>query len=132
MWRTDSNTVLTKLCLCGEDALPGKYHCADCKPERTNRSSAPSHPYLATHRWKSLSLRLRKASPFCELCGSTTNLCVDHIIPASEDPSLIFVKENLRVLCRLCNTRKKDSCTDAERQRVLEAIAARKRRRTAI
>jgi 5-methylcytosine-specific restriction endonuclease McrA len=115
---------------CGELVDTGS-RCPDCRLPRPSRPST-AHPALRTARWTNLSKQLRKRSPFCEECGSTQNLCVDHIIAVSEDESLIFDKANLRVLCRLHNQRKKDNVTDAERQRVHDAIAARKRRASAV
>ncbi len=125
--------VLTKLCLCGADAEPGKTHCGDCKPQRDRSSDAPpKHKHLHTTRWTKLSKRLRKASPFCESCGTTTDLVVDHIIPLSERADLAYEPLNCRVLCRTENASRRATCTDEERQMVLDRIAARKRRRTAI
>jgi 5-methylcytosine-specific restriction endonuclease McrA len=71
---------------------------------------------------------LRKPSPFCELCGSTEGLSTDHVIPLSEELSLRLEPLNTRVLCQSCNSRRKNTCTDDERQAVRAAIAARKRR----
>jgi 5-methylcytosine-specific restriction endonuclease McrA len=48
------------------------------------------------NRWRKLSTRLRKQSPFCERCGSTGRLSVDHIIPVSEDASLRLEPLNCR------------------------------------
>jgi 5-methylcytosine-specific restriction endonuclease McrA len=123
--------VLTKLCLCGEDAEPGRSRCADCRLPRTPRPST-AHPALRTARWTRLSRSLRKASPFCELCGSTEQLQVDHIIPASEDETLIFDRCNLRVICGWHNRSRSNNCTDDERAAVHAAIARRRQRRTAI
>lgn len=42
----------------------------------------------------------------CAKCGSTTKLCIDHIIPVSRGG---FTKmENLQVLCEKCNLTKSD------------------------
>lgn len=42
----------------------------------------------------------------CAKCGSTTKLCIDHIIPVSRGG---FTKmENLQVLCEKCNLIKSD------------------------
>lgn len=71
---------------------------------------------------------MRKLSPFCEWCGSTDQIEADHIIPVSEDPALALEPLNIRCLCRTHNRRRGDHCTDAERQAVHAAIAARKQR----
>jgi 5-methylcytosine-specific restriction endonuclease McrA len=82
-----------------------------------------------TSRWRKLSVRTRKASPFCEVLGcSNTSLTVDHIISLDEAPELAFESLNLRVLCNYHNGIRQNQCTDAERQAVHAAIAARKAR----
>ena len=125
--------MLTKLCLCGEDALPGKTHCADHKPQRDRSNDAPpKHKHLHTARWTNLSKRLRKASPFCESCGATTDLVTDHIIPLSERPDLAYEPLNCRVMCRTENASRRATCTEQERQMVLDRIAARKQRVRAV
>ncbi|WP_460359493.1 HNH endonuclease signature motif containing protein [Mycobacterium sp. ZZG] len=110
---------------CGELITRGS-RCAECKPKRT--APATHHPALSTHRWQRLSKRLRASSPFCEQCNASERLQVDHIIPVTEDVSLAYVIENLRVLCAPCNGRRKDQCTDDERAAVHARIAARKAR----
>ena len=42
----------------------------------------------------------------CVRCGSTENLCADHITPYSKGGLTTF--ENLQTLCRWCNTSKGD------------------------
>lgn len=68
--------VLTKLCLCGEDALPGGSRCADCRPTRAPQASATARGYPAW--WQRLSARARQLQPWCSTCGSPDNLTVDH------------------------------------------------------
>jgi 5-methylcytosine-specific restriction endonuclease McrA len=125
--------LITKLCLCGNDAIVGQTRCADCtRPRDRSNDKPPKHKHLHTARWTNLSKRLRKASPFCEICQATTDLVVDHVIPLSERPDLAFEVANCRVLCRPHNASRRATCTDEERAAVLARIAARKRRRTAI
>jgi 5-methylcytosine-specific restriction endonuclease McrA len=75
-----------------------------------------------------LSQRLRKQSPFCELCGATADLTLGHIIPVSEAPELAYEICNLRVECRPCGSRRGTNCTEAERHAVSLAIEQRKQR----
>lgn len=58
-------------------------------------------------------------------CGTKDNLTGDHIIPVSERPDLAYELLNVTVRCRSCNGRRANHCTDAERQQVLDALAAR-------
>ncbi|ASX00652.1 HNH endonuclease [Mycobacterium intracellulare subsp. chimaera] len=119
--------MLSKPCLvCGEDAEPGTSRCADCQPKRTTTLSRVERH--RTSAWDRLSARLRKTSPFCEKCGTTTDLTVDHIIPLAEDPTLALEPLNCRVLCRFHNGQRQHHCADAERQAVHAAINARKQR----
>jgi 5-methylcytosine-specific restriction endonuclease McrA len=100
--------------------------CAACKPKRTTTATRKErHRPAALDR---LSKRLRQLSPFCEWCGTTTDLVVDHIIPISEDPSLALEPLNCRVVCRSENASRKANCTDAERQMVRDRIQARRNR----
>ncbi|PJE07570.1 MAG: hypothetical protein CK429_24750 [Mycobacterium sp.] len=118
---------LLKPCLlCGDDAGPGQSRCTDCRPKDTRRRTrAQRHRPSA---WDRLARRMCKLSPFCEWCGSTERLECDHIIPVSVDPSLALEPLNCRVLCKTCNGIRGNRCTDAERQAVHAAIAARKQR----
>ena len=81
-------------------------------------------------RWRKLSARMRKLSPFCEKCGSKnkSSLTVDHVIPVSDDATLAYEPLNLRVYCQSCNASRSTNVTDNERAAVYAAIQARKQR----
>jgi len=120
---------LYRPCLgCGELIESGS-RCASCAIPR--KSAPPKHKHLHTTRWTNLSKRLRKQSPFCEICSATTDLVVDHVIPLSEDPSLAFEPLNCRTLCRSHNASRRNTCTDEERQMVRDRISRRRRRPSA-
>lgn len=112
---------------CGEP-IPTGSRCPECKPTQPAKPSAASRGY--DHRWQQLSERVRRASPFCEQCGSTDDLTADHIIPKAEAPELRLEPLNVRVLCRTHNGQRSNRCTDAERQAVRDAIAKRTQRNT--
>ncbi|MGQ3671801.1 HNH endonuclease signature motif containing protein [Xanthobacter sp. TB0136] len=50
----------------------------------------PLDRYLCTH-------------PVCERCGAPSVL-VDHVIPHHGDDGLIFMRENMRAVCRACHS----------------------------
>lgn len=45
-----------------------------------------------------------KLGNVCKLCGSTTDLTIDHIIPLSKGGDNVL--ENYQILCRSCNSKK--------------------------
>jgi 5-methylcytosine-specific restriction protein A len=61
-------------------------------------------PY-ASPEWRRLSREVRAERPWCEGCGGTTDLTVDHITPLVTGQSPIVPKVGLRVLCRSCHGR---------------------------
>jgi len=117
---------LPRPCLgCGKP-IQGGSRCPDCTPARASKGSAASRGY--DHRWQQLSARLRRASPFCQQCGTGTDLTADHIIPKAESPELRLEPLNVRILCRHHNSQRQNRVTEGERQAVYGAIAARKQR----
>ncbi|TMS50967.1 HNH endonuclease [Mycobacterium sp. DBP42] len=117
--------MVNKPCLfCGEPS-PGTY-CPGCRPaDERERHHIRSNPT----RWKNLSKRLRRLSPFCEFCGATKALAVDHILPISDYPELVYAEENCRVLCRSCNGKRGNKFTHDEAQAVLTRLVASQKRR---
>ena len=78
--------------------------CAKCQRElNKSRPSASQRGYDA--KWRKLSKYLREAQPWCTWCGTTVDLTVDHVLPLSMGGSNEL--ENLRVLCRPCNSARK-------------------------
>lgn len=63
-----------------------------------------SHVHTNNARWKNLSKRLRRLSPFCALCSAIDQLQVDHIVRVVDRPEWAYEEANLRVLCRRCNS----------------------------
>lgn len=113
---------------CGQLIAAGS-RCTDCRPTNARYRRGKQGRTASDWRWRKLSQKLRRLSPFCERCLATTDLTVDKIIPLSERPDLAHEELNLRVYCRSCNGERGDRVTDHERQQVLGAIAARQQRR---
>ncbi|GAB7068769.1 hypothetical protein JCM12141A_30580 [Mycolicibacterium hodleri] len=120
-------STLQRPCLTCGTLIPSGSRCRDCRPKRTTTATRQERHRPAA--WDRLSKRLRQLSPFCEWCGTTTDLVCDHIIPVSEDPTLALEPLNCRVVCRSENASRKANCTDAERQMVRDRIEARRRQR---
>lgn len=121
--------MIARPCLvCGE--VTDQSRCPEHRPKDLRRHRGRGHTN-DDPRMRRLSRRLRRDSPFCEWCGSTTDLTVDHIVPKSEVPALTYNVANLRVLCRDCNSRRGTNVTDDERNAVYAAVEARRERLTA-
>ncbi|WP_277950710.1 HNH endonuclease [Mycobacterium paragordonae] len=99
--------------------------CAGCQPS----PKRTAHQRGYTSRWRRLSEKQRKASPFCERCGSLERLECDHIIPINEAPALALEPLNTRVLCRRCNRARGGKATQQERTQVLAALEQERARR---
>ena len=81
--------------------------CAEHEAERARRRER-GRTRTDEHRsrsrsWRALSALLREASPFCERCGSTDDLTVDHVVPLSLGGEELHGP--MRVLCRPCHGR---------------------------
>ncbi len=51
-------------------------------------------------KWRKLSSQVRSKRPWCEVCGKTTDLTVDHLDPISKGGPLLAPEHRLRVICR--------------------------------
>lgn len=95
---------MNRPCLkCGVVIAAGS-RCSECRPRQQYQRGTKGRT-ATDWRWRKTSQRLRKASPFCEECASTTDLTVDHRVPISRGGAVYAIK-NLAVLCRQCNARK--------------------------
>ena len=97
--------VLPRPCAgCGKVVRASR--CAECK--RVKERARPTRTQRGyDYSWKKLSKQLREQQPFCSITGCTSqDLTVDHIIPLSDAPWLRLEITNLKVLCRMHNSRK--------------------------
>jgi 5-methylcytosine-specific restriction endonuclease McrA len=60
--------------------------------------------FRASYAWHRLSAQVIAEEECCALCGSSADPTVDHIVPLSRGGSR-HDRENLRRLCRSCNSR---------------------------
>ncbi|OBB42702.1 HNH endonuclease signature motif containing protein [Mycobacterium sp. 852002-51961_SCH5331710] len=119
--------MIARPCLaCGEPITAGSY-CRDCTP--ADKPRPEGHVHTNTTKWKKLSQRLRKLQNYCDMCGSTERLTVDHILPVSDYEELAYAVENLRVLCHTDNSRRGDRYTQAEADAVIARLEEAYKRR---
>ncbi len=72
--------------------------------ERTPQERRRAQAMRNTHKHRKTLLEL--ANNKCVTCGSTVDLCIDHITPITRGGSDDL--DNLQILCRSCNSRKKN------------------------
>ena len=72
--------------------------------ERTPQERRRAQATRSTHKHRKTLLEL--ANNKCVICGSTADLCIDHIVPITKGGSDDL--DNLQILCRSCNSRKKN------------------------
>ena len=101
---------------CEDHPSPRRRHT----PKNRNKITAANRT-----RWKNLSARLRRDSPFCEHCGTSHDLTVDHIVRLEHRPEWAYEIDNLRVLCRRCNSTAPPATPAVERT-IATMIQARK------
>ena len=113
--------TLLRPCLeCGEPSEDNR--CVEHRANERTRKASNRERRTNTGKWQRFSRRLRRLSPFCEKCGTTEQLSVDHIIPFSQRPDLEYVVANCRILCLTCNGQRGDNVTDDERAEVLARL----------
>ncbi|MGR6091397.1 HNH endonuclease signature motif containing protein [Brevibacterium sp. CSND-B09] len=92
--------TMTSCLICGEVSQGPR-----CEQHRIVKTKTNTdHVAFANNaKWKNLSKRLRKKSPFCEICGTAEDLTIDHIVRAVDRPEWVYEIDNCRVLCRYHN-----------------------------
>jgi 5-methylcytosine-specific restriction endonuclease McrA len=58
------------------------------------------------YQWQKVRAEAIRLQPYCLFCGSTQDLTGDHILPLKEGGANVL--DNVRVLCRSCNTRREN------------------------
>ena len=99
---------LLKPCLdCGE--LTDATRCEEHRPKRVYEPKTQSRAERGYDwTWQKLSKRARELSPFCEDCGTTEDLTVDHSEEAWRRrlSGKAIRLEDVAVVCRSCNARR--------------------------
>jgi 5-methylcytosine-specific restriction protein A len=65
------------------------------------------------YQWQKIRAEAIRLQPYCSFCGSTKDLTGDHIKPLNEGGT--STRENVRVLCRSCNTRRENDLRKGKR-----------------
>ena len=95
-----------RACLgCGEPTPAPR--CPTCQAEvdrRTNQKRGGAHARGYTRTWQKRAAKVTRAQPACAVCGATSDLTVDHVVPKATGGN--DDRDNLRTLCRRCNSSK--------------------------
>ncbi len=78
--------------------------CATCRRTDDRRRGTRTERGL-DNRWLRLRDEAIRSHPYCSACGSTEDLTGDHIVPRSKG-GIAMTVEDVRVLCRSCNSKK--------------------------
>lgn len=95
--------MICRPCLkCGEP-VEGSW-CPEHKPQPSK--SRRDRGYEG--QWRKLSARARRIQPWCDDCGTTTDLTADHTPEAwaRHEQGLPIRLEDVNVVCRPCNSRR--------------------------
>jgi 5-methylcytosine-specific restriction protein A len=83
--------------------------CLDCRREKERaRGTRTSRGY--DNNWLRLSANAIAQHPYCSNCRSTEDLTADHIVPKSKGGRNVL--SNVQVLCRSCNSGKREGDRD--------------------
>ncbi|WP_405953253.1 HNH endonuclease [Streptomyces prunicolor] len=67
----------------------------------------------ADYQWKKVRAEAIRLQPYCSRCGTDQDLTGYHITPRKEGGTNTL--DNVRVLCRSCNTRQENDCRKGKR-----------------
>ena len=98
--------ALTTRCLDCRRLVQGGGLCPECLARRRGKTAERGYD----HQWKRFARQVIRMSPRCARCGSTRDLTVDHIDPATRGKSRLTLND-VQVLCKPCNSRKGGTST---------------------
>lgn len=97
---------------CGKFSTEGYFH-EQCRRDyereksrqrRARKGTTSQRGYDATHQ-KLAKIAIAR-HPYCTDCGTTVDLCADHIVPTSRGGK--YLLSNYAVRCRSCNSKRKN------------------------
>lgn len=95
-----------KVCIeCGDLADGTRCHaCAAQAAQRRDQRRGSAHARGYTRAWNKQAAQVKRAQPTCDVCGTTEDLTVDHIVPKRRGGT--DDRDNLVTLCRRHNSSK--------------------------
>ncbi|MFI8237591.1 HNH endonuclease [Streptomyces sp. NPDC085866] len=89
--------------------------CPLCQgaPRRKHPSKNTRKAGAYDYQWQKVRAEAIALQPWCLFCGKTTDLTGDHIVPLKEGGTNSL--DNIRVLCRSCNTRRENDYRKGKR-----------------
>ncbi|MFJ9423413.1 HNH endonuclease [Streptomyces sp. NPDC101249] len=85
--------------------------CATATPRRHKSKGASARGY--DYQWQKVRAEAIRLQPNCLFCGTDKDLTGDHITPLKEGGTNTL--DNVRVLCRSCNTRRENDYRKGKR-----------------
>jgi 5-methylcytosine-specific restriction endonuclease McrA len=81
--------------------------CPQCTtPPRKHKSKNTRRAGAYDYQWQKVRAEAIRLQPYCLFCGTAQDLTGDHIVPRKEGGTNTL--DNVRVLCRSCNTRREN------------------------
>ncbi|THA41826.1 hypothetical protein E6W17_02760 [Streptomyces sp. A1547] len=94
--------------------------CASTANTTGNSRGKRKHPSKNTrtpgrydYQWQKVRAEAVRLQPYCSFCGTSNDLTGDHLLPLKEGGSNTV--DNVRVLCRQCNTRRENDYRQGKR-----------------
>ncbi|MGW6552237.1 HNH endonuclease [Streptomyces sp. NPDC055051] len=73
---------------------------------RRHKSKNTRQPGRYDYQWQKIRAEAIRLQPYCSFCGKDHDLTGDHILPLKGGGTNTL--DNVRVLCRSCNTRREN------------------------
>ncbi|MEU9975102.1 HNH endonuclease signature motif containing protein [Streptomyces sp. NPDC051014] len=81
--------------------------CTQCtSAPRKHKSKNTRRAGHYDYQWQKIRAEAIRLQPYCSFCGTANDLTGDHILPLKEGGTNTL--DNVRVLCRSCNTRREN------------------------
>ncbi|WP_374215260.1 HNH endonuclease [Streptomyces sp. NEAU-Y11] len=85
--------------------------CANAPRKHKSKNTRTRGRY--DYQWQKVRAEAIRLQPYCSFCGTGNDLTGDHILPLKEGGTNVI--DNVRVLCRSCNTRRENDYRKGKR-----------------